>query len=69
MKKDDNEFVINVSSIPKDLNKIELLEGCLPEQENEIVVEENMITQNYLKIGDTIILDDEILHNQEMKIV
>lgn len=69
MKKGDNEFVVNVSSMPKDLNKIELLEGCLPEQENEIVVEENMITKNDLKIGDTITLDDEIFHNQDMKIV
>lgn len=69
IKKDDNEFVVNVSSMPKDLNKMELLEGKFPEQENEIVVEENMITKNNMKIGDTITLDDEIFYNQEMKIV
>lgn len=69
MKKHESEFVVNVSSIPKNLNKMELLEGSMPEQENEIVVEENMITKNELKIGDTIILDDEIFRHQEVKIV
>ena len=69
MKKHESEFVVNVSSIPKNLNKMELLEGSMPEQENEIVVESNMITKNDLKIGDIISLDDEVFHNQDMKIV
>lgn len=65
----ENESAINVSSIPKYLNKIELVDGELPKQANEIAVEENLIANNDLHIGDFINLDDEIFINKEVKIV
>ena len=37
----DNEYVIEINSLPVLINKIDLKEGRLPENNNEIVVEDN----------------------------
>lgn len=66
---DDNEYVINVSSLPTDINKLKLIKGRLPSKDNEIVVEEGMLSRCNLKIGDTISLSDEAFINKEVKIV
>ncbi len=65
----EKEFVINVSSLPKNLNKIELIEGRYPSNDNEIVVEPNLLIKNNLSIGDSIYLDDEVFLKKEMIIV
>ena len=69
LQDDESEYVINISSLPKDINKVELIDGKLPENENEIVVEENFIEKTNHKIGDTITIDDEDFNNQELTIV
>lgn len=66
---DDSEYVINVSSLPTDINKLKLIKGKLPSKDNEIVVEEVMLSRCNLKIGDTILLSDEVFINKEVKIV
>lgn len=66
---DDSEYVINVSSLPTDINKLKLIKGKLPSKDNEIVVEEVMLSRCNLKIGDTILLSDEAFINKEVKIV
>ena len=66
---DDNEYVINVSSLPTDINKLKLIKGRLPSKDNEIVVEEGMLSRCNLKIGDSISLSDEAFINKEVKIV
>lgn len=66
---DDSEYVINVSSLPTDINKLKLIKGKLPSKDNEIVVEEIMLSRCNLKIGDTILLSDEAFINKEVKIV
>lgn len=65
----DHEFVINVSSVSKNINQLQLLEGHMLNTTNEIVVESNMLTENNLKIGDIINLDDDTFKNREVEIV
>lgn len=63
------DTVINVSSLPSDINKLDIISGRLPEKEDEIVVEDNYLKKLNKKIGDKIILEDENLINHEFTIV
>ena len=69
LSSDNSEYVVSISSIPKQINIIELVEGKLPTKENEIVVEENFITKTKYKIGDTITIDSDNIKTKEFKIV
>lgn len=69
LSSEDSEYVVSISSIPKQINIIELVEGKLPTKENEIVVEENFITKTKYKIGDTITIDSDNIKSKEFKIV
>lgn len=69
LSSDNSEYVVSISSIPKQINTIELVEGKLPTKENEIVVEENFITKTKYKIGDTITIDSDNIKSKEFKIV
>lgn len=69
LSSDNSEYVVSISSIPKQINIIELAEGKLPTKENEIVVEENFITKTKYKIGDTITIDSDNIKSKEFKIV
>lgn len=55
---ENKEIVTKVMCI-EDLNKPVLIEGTLPKNQNECVVEPNFLTQNNKKIGDTITLEIE----------
>ena len=68
-KLNEEEFVVRFIEIPEDINKIEVKEGHLPKTKNEILVEEALLSKNNLKIGDTIVLDDENFNSQTLKIV
>lgn len=65
----NEQYVLNVSSLPTIINNIELIDGRLPKKENEIVVEENFILKNDYQIGDIIILDNTELNTKEATIV
>lgn len=69
VKSDEDEYIINISSLPEKINKLELLSGRFPKEDNEIVVEEELLTSNNLKMGDYIYLKNDNLNNQNMKIV
>lgn len=69
IEKDDTEFVLNISSLPNTINELELLEGRLPENNNEIVVEKNFLTKLGYSINDIITLNDESFIKKEAKIV
>ena len=58
---DENDLVINISSFPKTINSLKLIDGKFPEKNNEIVVENNFIKNTSYKIGDTITIEDEKL--------
>ena len=67
--KNEEQIVINVSSLPSDINKIDLIDGRLPIKDNEIVVEKNLLIKENYKIGDILLLNDEDFINQEVTIV
>ena len=49
MKTDKEEYVVKMIGINDDINKISLIDGNLPSNKNEIVVEEDFISENELK--------------------
>ena len=61
---ENKEIVTKVMCI-EDLNKPVLIEGTLPKNQNECVVEPSFLTQNNKKIGDTITLEIENSTNDE----
>lgn len=66
---DENDLVINISSFPKTINSLKLIDGKFPEKNNEIVVENNFIKKTSYKIGDTITIEDEKLKEKTYVIV
>ena len=62
--------VIQLNSINKNINNIELIEGKMPEQKDEILVEPALLKRNEgIKIGDYIQVNDESLEISKFKIV
>ncbi len=54
-----NEHVISVHQLPENMNAIKLTSGTMPVADNEIIVEENLLTKEELAIGDSIVFEDE----------
>ena len=67
---DDSLYAVKVMSYDKnsDINKLVLMEGRMPSNNNECVIERNDYTEDY-KIGDSIYLDSDDVKNKELKIV
>ena len=45
IKVEDTEFVLNISSLSNKINKVELIDGRMPSNDNEIVVEEKLLKE------------------------
>lgn len=69
IKIQDVEYVISLNSIPNKINKLNLLTGRMPNNNQEIVVETNFLKDLNYKINDTISFDKDNLYNNEFKIV
>lgn len=69
IENDNQESVLEVLSMPSEINELELVEGRLPENDNEIVVEENFLKKQNYELNDQITLDDETFKNKEFTIV
>ena len=70
LKVEEKESVARIIGINDKINKVELKDGKLPSKDNEIVVEEALLSHENLKIGDSIeILDKETFKNTNLKIV
>lgn len=65
----EDQYVVNVSSLPSKINRLKLIDGVFPEKNNEIVVEENLIEKNGLQLNDRIVLNSEYLRESEYVIV
>ncbi len=50
----DGETVLRVYSMPEQINRLELLDGRLPRDVNEVVVEANYLHDNGLALGNTV---------------
>ena len=58
---DEKEFVVKVKAMPENINKIQLINGNLPQNNDEGVVEESFLIGTGYKIGDYIELNPEKL--------
>ena len=67
--KTEDEYAVKVLSYDKESNidNFNLIEGSLPTNDTECLIEHNEYTEDY-QIGDTIILDDDNFKNKELKI-
>lgn len=59
VEKDENEYVLSISSFPEKINSLELINGRLPVSSEEIVVEENLLVKEGYKINDKIVVEEE----------
>lgn len=64
----DQEKIIKITSI-SDINEVILVDGKLPQNKNEILVEQLLIEENNLSIGDSISIDNDNLKTKDFKIV
>lgn len=69
-----DEKVLHMESMLPTLNKLSVSEGRLPETTGECIVDEEFLSANGYKVGDTIQLEenkdsDKVLKNKEFKIV
>lgn len=69
-----DEKVLHMESLLPTLNKVAVSEGRLPETAGECLVDEEFLTANGYKVGDTIQFEeskgsDRVLRNKEFKIV
>ena len=67
---DEKDIVVKIESIPEDINKIILLDGKLPENSDECVVESAFLSGTKYKIGDYITInpekmDSSVLNSEE----
>ena len=62
---DKEEYAIKFIEVHSKMNEITITKGRLPQKKNEIVVEQALLTNQKLKVGDTITMDDD----QEYQIV
>ena len=62
----NNEKIIKIIEYNKNINDIELISGSLPNKKNEIVVEEKILSDNNLKIGDTLKIKDNEIDNYKI---
>lgn len=60
---------MRIAALPEKLNRLDLIDGRLPEKEHEIAVEENLLSRNKLQLGQPLTLKDENLKAQQFIIV
>lgn len=61
----EEEVVVKLETISNNINKLELVEGRMPENENECIVEPAFLTGTDHSIGDTINIEVEDIKNDE----
>ena len=61
----EEDVVVKLETMTETLNKLEIAEGRLPENENECVVEPGFILGTNHKIGDTIIVEPEKIIDED----
>ena len=61
----DENVVVKLHSITKQINQLEVIDGGLPTNINECVVEENFMTSTQYKIGDKITVSPEVVDDEE----
>ena len=65
VKLEDEEAIVKLETISSEINNLEMVEGRLPENENECVVEPGFLAGTEHEIGDTIEIEVEDITNDE----
>ena len=63
--KEEEEFVVKLETFSEEINKLNLVEGRLPENQNECVVEESFLLGTDYSIGDSIKIEVENVTNDD----
>lgn len=69
IKANEEEFVVKIHNLSEEMNQVQLVEGRLPENNKECVVEKSFLLGTGKKIGDTIKLEvesSEVTSNEEL---
>ena len=61
----EEEVIIKLETLTESLNNLKVVEGRLPESENECVIEQNFLISTGHKIGDTIEVEIENITNDD----
>ena len=61
----EQELVLKLIGINNKVNKVKILEGRMPKNNNEIVIEKAMLDKESLKIGDVITIDDDVIKKKK----
>lgn len=71
IKNYDTEYVVKVIGINKNYNKVNIIKGRMPNNNKEIIVEQEFVNKANLEVGSYINLidNDNTFFNNEMKIV
>lgn len=65
----DTDLVIKIIGITKNINKIDIIKGRLPKNNNEIVVEEYYFKEQKLKLNDKLSFNDSDFNENKLTIV
>lgn len=65
----DTDLVIKIIGITKNINKIDIIKGRLPKNNNEIVVEEYYFKEQKLKLNDKLSFEDSDFNENKLTIV
>ena len=70
ISKNTTQYVVRLHSYDdkSKVNNLELIDGKLPSNDNEIVLEDKLFKKMKYKIGDLITIDSKELNNKELKI-
>ncbi len=63
----EKEFVVKLMSLPETINNVEIIEGRLPENDKECVVENSFLLGTEHKIGDKIKIEAEDIQDDDGK--
>ena len=61
----EKEIVIKALQYSKEINDVELIDGKLPEKENECVIEKSMAQYEKLKIGDKLKITEDLKKDED----
>ncbi len=65
VKVEDEEVIVKLETFSKDINNLELVDGRLPKNKKECVVEPRFLVETGHKIGDTIEIEIEDITNDD----
>ena len=60
----ENQYVVSAMEYNENLNKVKILEGAIPQKQNEVVIDQKLAQEKNIKIGDKIKLTEVLEKNE-----